>query len=106
MTTAPSTPISNFRRRVNRCFAGGAGVETGSACRNLPSRSTVAPALAIAGASIELDSLLCSVISVGIGSAPNDCLSMQSGRVHRRRPFRAVLVASTATLQLQADHGH
>jgi penicillin-binding protein 1A len=36
----------------------------------LASRSTAAPALPVAGASIELDSLLCSVISVGIGYPP------------------------------------
>src|SRR5262249_15675611 len=44
---------------------------------DLASRSTAAPALPVAGASVELDSLLCSVISVGIGYPPIPSVSAE-----------------------------
>jgi hypothetical protein len=55
-----------------RSGPGVTGLEAGSACGDLASRSTAASPLPVAGASIERDPLLCSVISVGIG--PPDTL--------------------------------
>src|SRR5215813_5340940 len=70
------TPSSNLRRGDRRA-PGGTGFEAGSVCGDLASRSTAAPALPVAGASVELDSLLCSVISVGIGYPPIPSVSAE-----------------------------